>query len=381
MSRSSVNGIPLIRDAPSAGAVFEIDRPAASDLDFSYDGGWSLQAKSGERLVVVRGSDLRDFRPLFASVPAAASRGLDLLCVTGGPAYALSKVTEEGIYFWPRDGDLRIHWYGTLPINVTGRASLTVGGAVQGRTRVLNHHPSFAYFRRSQTETDLGDSYRHAYLALESLLDSIAPHVPGQPEAQWLLAALAAANGLVASGTAAPAAIAAQQYTEWYDSERNFLFHSKSSRSAREPALTGDAFKRLLHKKNSLLTFYVAVLGAPNISGGGLTHAGLESILARYDSGDFTARTEDDADPPNTSSAAPLLREPYGQPNGEGRYLCRDLPVPETRRVKKWWAILDGEKCIWCDFAGALEVGHRDELSAGLQIENRASSFRNRFLT
>ena len=122
-------------------------------------------------------------------------------------------------------------------------------------------------------------------------------------------------------------------------------------------------------------------MGAPNISGGGLTYAGFESIPARYDSGDFTAYTEDDADPPNISTIAPLLREPYGQPNGEGHYLCRDLPVPETRRVKTWWAALEGEKCIWVDFAGVLEVDGSDKLSVGLQIENRVTSFRNRFLT
>jgi hypothetical protein len=91
---------------------------------------------------------------------------------------------------------------------------------------------------------------------------------------------------------------------------------SKSSRSVREPILTGDAFKSVLRKKNALLTFYVTVLqaylGAPNISRGGrLTYAGLESILARYDSGDFTAYSEDDADPPNNSTTAPLLRAPW----------------------------------------------------------------------
>lgn len=385
MSTSSVNDIPLIGDVPSAGAVFEIDKPAAADLDFTFDGGWSLQAKSGESVVVVRGSDLKDFRPLFGSVPAAASRGLDLLCVTGAPAYALSKSAEEGIYFWPENDGLRIHWYDTLPINVTGRATLTVGAAVEGRTRVLNRHPSFAHFRRSQIESDLGDSYRHAYLALESLLDSISPYVPGQAEGEWLMVALAAANGLVASGGASAPAAATQQYQDWYESERNSLFHSKSSRSARDPVLTSETFKSLLRKKNSLLSFYMGVLnvhlGAPNISGGGLTYDGFESILDRYDSGDFAAYAEDDADPPNISTTAPLLREPFGQPNGEGHYLCRNLPVPETRRVKTWWASFESERSIWAESAGVLQVDEHDDLSAGLLIENRVTSFRNRFMT
>jgi len=201
------------------------------------------------------------------------------------------------------------------------------------------------------------------------------------------MAALTAANSVVAGGQALPEDTAERQHREWYDDERNHLFHSKSSsRIVREPALTGYAYAKLVRKKNALLTFYISLLqarlGFPNISGGGLTYAGFEAILERYELGTFTAHTEDDAEPAHSSSSAALLRELHGEPNGEGYYKCREVPVPTTRRVQRWLSEIDGQPATWSDLGGAvLELDDRDTLSISLHLMNGVTSFKKHFLT
>jgi hypothetical protein len=100
-------------------------------------------------------------------------------------------------------------------------------------------HESFRYFRLSQTTDDLFDAYRNAYLALESILSSIAPqHVNAagrlsEGEGDWFLRALTQANQLVAlSPFCPPSTIDPIQHLwdEFYRDMRSAMSHAKSGR-------------------------------------------------------------------------------------------------------------------------------------------------------
>jgi len=197
-SATSVNDIPLVRDSWASGVAFELDRPADRDVDIEFDGGWSLELMAGHKTCVVRGSDLRGFWPVFGAASAAAVRGLDLLCAHDGPGHAIVKWSDEHLVFWPTGKDrLQICCASTYRFGFTMRAEARVvradGTEVVRSERPWIHHASYNHFRRSQLESDLSDSYRHAYLALEALLDSVLPQGSAN-EGEWVAAALERAD-------------------------------------------------------------------------------------------------------------------------------------------------------------------------------------------
>lgn len=101
-------------------------------------------------------------------------------------------------------------------------------------------HESFRYFRLSQTSNDLFDAYRNAYLALESVLSSIAPQTPNaqgkvaEGEGAWFRRALAAANSLVPLSSFVPAGTPdplQYLFDELFVGMRSAMSHAKSGRA------------------------------------------------------------------------------------------------------------------------------------------------------
>lgn len=391
-STTSFADIALLEGRWTAGAVFRLNGNAKTNVHIEFDGGWSLQLVEGKSFAIIRGCDLTGFEPVTASAAAAASRGLDLLCAYDQPAYAFSRAADEFIVFWPERDRLQICWFSTHRFGFSMRGNLHAG--VQDETeevrskREWRHHPSFSHFRRSQLETDLSDSYRHAYLALESILDSIHPQSHGQPEGDWLQKSLAAASRLSEAtlSDSERAAKVADRFSNWYERERNRLFHAKESRAAIHQ-LSRTEFDSLIRKKRALLTFYISLcrvhLGVRNGAGGGITHPGFEGILQRYDEIGLSVCTMSDSEPRERSADASMIREPHSAtPSGDGYFTCRNAKLPESRRVDRWEVASPEGLIFWEEWSdGGLALGALDRLSLRLRLVGGSGDFAQRFLT
>jgi len=93
-------------------------------------------------------------------------------------------------------------------------------------------YASFRYYRLAQNTDDLFDAYRNMYLALESILDSIASQ-GRESEGDWLRRALAAVGGIVNLADFAPLGSSNPSqdiYNDLYVGTRSALFHAKGSR-------------------------------------------------------------------------------------------------------------------------------------------------------
>ncbi len=289
---------------------------------------------------------MRDYGPVLASGLAAGARGLDLLCAHDGPVHSFMKPADEHLVFWPSVTGLQVTWASTyrLPTKVSVGASVLTadGGANTTAGAAWFHHPSFAHFRKSQLELDLADSYRHAYLALEALLDTVAPQQQNEGEGDWIERALKAANAIIeipatdgASGTGA----VERARERWYEQERRRLFHSKPSRSVLHLPTAAD-YEQLLIKKQEVASYYVSLARTflqLRRGGGGMTYEGFEVIvLGPEEERGAGVVTKDDGQPPAEGRFSPATRVPFAKPTGRGTFVARRVAVPETRRVSSW---------------------------------------------
>lgn len=96
------------------------------------------------------------------------------------------------------------------------------------------HHDAYRYFRFSQAAQNVFDGYRNMFLALESMLDHIAPKQDSEAETEWLKRALTDAVGLKKLNLGSFAKPAGKDPVEnfldaHYSAVRCATFHSKSS--------------------------------------------------------------------------------------------------------------------------------------------------------
>lgn len=167
---------------------------------------------------------------------AAANKGLDFLCLRGAGPLAIRHAGTEHIVWWSEDSQsvIRLLSIPTVTLHV-GKVTVT------GGTPVVPPPPewqeSARYFRLSQLTDDLFDSFRNVYLALESILDHVAPQRTTRPyerEGEWFRRALTEAGKIVNLAAHAPKGApdpVEALYNELYLSTRNLVFHAKSTRA------------------------------------------------------------------------------------------------------------------------------------------------------
>lgn len=386
-SPASAGDVPLLDDSWSAGAAFYLGRPSRKSLIFDFDGGWRIQVIQGSQICVIRGCGLQDYLPVYKSCLHAVRVGLDLMCVLGKGTFALNEAVDEHIVFWPRrDGDgLAITWNGTIRDSIHARVGDTT------EPPVLPHHPSLAHFRRSETETDIADSFRHAYLALEALLDSIYPQASsGLGESDWLAAALQAAQ-LHSRLPDLPGAKPGEKpwdtaLRRWYNDERLRFFHSKPSRHA-PIHLSPDEYEAILDKKGQVLSYFLSLALATLGSNDGYSYMSLHALDAIVDawyaaSHHFIA--SDDQQPVGTGTAArarPGLRSIA--PSGDGYIFGSRIPPPTSHRIKR--VSLNGEdghETAWLEYAhGTICIGESDTFTARIRLKPSAWTFQSQFLS
>lgn len=168
-------------------------------------------------------------------------------------------------------------------------------------------HPSFRYFRLSQAASDLFDAYRNAFLALESVLSSMAPQTlkpsgkPAEGEGAWLRRALERADKIsplssfVPVGTGDPADFL---YRELYEGARSAMSHAKSGRNVlmpRDPTNRAAVTESLERLVRLYLALTEAHLGVRRPSGGMSEYAFREMSAAVF--GNMRACVTDDESP------------------------------------------------------------------------------------
>ena len=233
----------VIGSAPT-GAGFTLGGIARSDAQVTLTSGWTAEVLAGTQTIVARGPQASGgYETARDASLDAAQEALDVFCIRGTLSLAVIRVEATHFAWWT---DLA----GTI-MRIVGVADLNVGMTVTASV-VDTHgnpqpvpplpvvwHPSFRYFRVSQTSTDLFDAYRNLYLALESILTTMVPvgqlsNGRPEPESKWLGRALRQIDATLPLARYAPPGSTdppADIYQDVYAQTRTAIFHAKQGRT------------------------------------------------------------------------------------------------------------------------------------------------------
>ncbi len=321
------------------GGSFVLRSPAPESRHVVLD-RWAIDVVRGSKVVVVRSGADGDGIAAFEEALAAANRGLDMFAAMSTDRLLIENADEEHLVWWPdlTTGGLRIAARAevvselrTGPVVVT---SFDESGKPIPPTPgpPLQWHPSYRYFRVSQTTHDLHDAYRNGFLALESLLDKVAPQGK-EGEGSWFARAMASADAkinLAAELLPDSASPLADLCDELYAEGRTAVAHSKSSRTYLLPHDYA-ARNRLRESLSRLHRFYLGL--AAHVLGlkrGGSYFA--PAVLQAMDDvvGNHVLYVTDDASP---------FEQSDGRPSPAGRPLIEMRPVDEPERGGRWWSV------------------------------------------
>ena len=199
---------------------------------------------AGSRQVVVRAPTAIDnYIDVLDEALAAAQEALDLLGMRSSTALVLEGADAHDVVWWTEPKGLVLRVTSVSDFSFSSSATATVRNS-EGNivppppTPPLVWHPSFRYFRLSQTTSDLFDSYRNVYLALESVLSTVEPQrtLPNgrlEGEGVWLKRALQQVDANLPLSAYAPAGAANAVdgvFGDLYKGTRTGVFHAKSGR-------------------------------------------------------------------------------------------------------------------------------------------------------
>ncbi len=267
----------------TSGAAFELDREAGEDLT-EVIGSWSVELRAGSRIVVARGVGPSRYEDARDQALDAANKGLDMLSAGRSRNHWMQNTADQHVAWW-YEGTRSVVRVRTVPTVRITIPPITASGGTPVIPPPPRWHESLRYFRLSQTTDDLFEAYRNVHLALESILDTIAPQVTkapgtaGEGEGDWFRRALTAAGGLVnLSAFAAPGASNPVDalYTELYRDRRSALFHAKASRMYLLPhgAQQRREVTESLRRATSLYLGLIEKVSDVRRLGGGLSAAG-----------------------------------------------------------------------------------------------------------
>lgn len=248
MSVPSFGGIRLIADEHGpllCGAAFNLDRASRGDGAVTVE-GLSFEVRRGGRILVARGGPGATYEAARDSALLHAQKALDLFSIRGVDDLAISGVFDDHVAWWPTPDGLAVRAVSIAPFGIRLRGELTVtdasGQLVPPTPPVaISWHPSFRFFRLSQASTDLFDASRNGFLALESILSSIAAQrtgSPGEGDSAWFRRALTAAgtaiplSAYVPPGTSDPVDFL---HRDLYRETRSATFHAKTGRTVLLP--------------------------------------------------------------------------------------------------------------------------------------------------
>jgi hypothetical protein len=304
----------------SIGAAFELARPAKRDIRWSKD-GWDILVDAQCSWMMVRGpAGPRQFEDVLESCAENAQKGLDLVSAQIGAHLIVSNFENEQLVWWSTSEGVIVRQVSIGSTTFDASASISVG---DGRGNVIpptpdsgpRWHESFRYYRLSQATTDLFDSYRNGYLALESILSDIAPQRVKQSgaiaegESQWFRRALAESDARYGLMQWVPKVVAdpvQQLYQDLYVGTRSAVSHAKSGRRVLLPQNAAER-REVTSSLNQLMALYQGLatshFGVSWPGGSLATRAAAASISAIFNGLDMYL--SDDESPFSESETSP----------------------------------------------------------------------------
>jgi len=195
-----------------------------------------VEVRKNSPYVVARIKGATDAMNAFNESHDVVQQALDLLSAQGKVHLSTRNVLDERLVWWCGASSqiLRIISVAEMAANV-GPVKLIAkdkdGNVVPDIPPPPTiYHESLRYFRLSQVTDSLFDAFRNMYLALESLLDHIAPRGK-EGEGEWFKRALRAAHSSIDLSRAfKPTAsdVVADIYCQIYEGIRCKIFHSKT---------------------------------------------------------------------------------------------------------------------------------------------------------
>lgn len=286
--RPNFAGLQLIVEGLDvcSGAAFELQDAARESEVLAFD-GWEAEVAEGQKIVLVRGGPHASYEDAFRAGLSTAQKALDLMAMRGANNLVIKAFDDEHLAWWFESGDelvvrilsLAHVRFDTPPATaiVTDRAGNVVPQPVP---RAVVWHESFRYFRLSQTTDDLFDAFRNAYLALESILSSIAPQHTNaagkvaESEGEWFKRALSEAKQITPLAPyAKPGSTDSIQdlYDDLYVNTRSAMSHAKTGRKVLLPqddAERAQVIESLRRLVNLYLKLAEVHLGARRPGGG-----------------------------------------------------------------------------------------------------------------
>ncbi len=385
------------------GGAFYLNVPALVDGARAIGDGWTVEVLRGNPFVVARReTPVASYENSRDMAFAAAQRGLDLLCIARVADLSIRNAVEWHVT-WREDGGtavLRV----TVTKTITAKSeAIVVAYDQSGNPLPTPHIPagewqqSLRFFRLAQVTDDLFDAYRNLYLALESILDRLAPQKtkpaatggmkPDEREGEWFKRALGEADKQVGIAAFAPQGTAdpvAYLFDEFYVRIRTALFHAKSSRHMFLPhAETGqEAVQAGIERLGRL---YLALAGRLlGLSGPAsvITYEGFEYMAKQWEpqfgvhvgcdptpSDDADFRPGGDKSLQLTAGPEPGLDAPHLKVF-VGRAECAAITALD--RVTAVAATLGGKTVATWDIAGGLDLAGvgRLEVQVGIRLRN-----------
>jgi hypothetical protein len=236
-STADIDGMAFLDDGATAGAAFLLSGEAGEGTAERVD-GWTVEIRAHSRIVLARGTGPDTYDQARDEALDAANKGLDLISERGSGDYWIRDAADAHIAWW-REGSRSVVRVLSVPTFSVTVGTVTVTGGRPVVPPAPRWHESLRYLRLSQVTDDLFDAYRNLYLALESILNTVAPQQlrpsgsPAEREGDWFKRALGEAGKLVTLASFAPAGATDPVQALWdelYRDRRSALFHAKSSR-------------------------------------------------------------------------------------------------------------------------------------------------------
>jgi hypothetical protein len=218
------------------GAIFLSRRGPWTDAVTVSSTRWTTCVKQGVKAVVTFGpAATSDAMATYEAAIKAANDGLDYLSVRGEADVMIQTGRDDFIVWWPESTGVVMQATAIQSMGFAMFADVEVrgpDGTVKPSPPLTPiQHDAFRFIRMSRTSVYLYDSYRNMFLALECLLNDIAPQPQrGEGEGAWFKRALGVANNLVPVADLAPAGETDPiqwVYDNMYSDERSGLSHAK----------------------------------------------------------------------------------------------------------------------------------------------------------
>lgn len=227
------------------GAIFEIAN-GQIDREFAYslEGGGNVLLLAKGEVAIVRALHSSNYEECVAVAREGANRALDMSLLKAGAPLFLDHHRQPQVVWWRGATGVTLRIVSVIPL--TMRLSIT--GVVRNAEGDIVRTPpppqddwdeSLRFYRTSEASSDLFDSFRNLYLAIEALLSvvsppEIKPSGRPEPESDWLPRVLRQVQTVVDLEPFAPPGPKAPHnaiYEELYGALRTAIFHAKRGRS------------------------------------------------------------------------------------------------------------------------------------------------------